>query len=290
MARVIQLRRLTTFRIGGRPAAYFQPADDAQLRAALEQCRRLGAPWRVMGHGSNLLVDDGDLPCAVIRIHSPGFDWIERAGPLTVHVGAGAAMAALLRYCRDNGLSGLEFLSGLPGTAGGALSGNAGAWGGEVSGPLRRLRVMSPRGIAADLDRDDAGFAYRACRLAGAVITEAEFELRPASPELIAGRMADYARRRAEQHPVAEPSAGCIFKNPPGQSAGKLLDLCRMKGQCVGGARVSERHANFIVNIGAASARDVLTLIRRMREAVRRTFGVELQLEVKHWAARPRAA
>jgi len=286
----MQLRRFTTMRTGGTPARYYRPGDTEQLRAALDECRRLDLPRRVLGGGSNLLVDDGPLPHAVIHIHAPGFGALKRTGKCTVRAGAGVPVAQLLRYCRRAGLGGMEFLSCLPGTVGGAVAGNAGAWGEDIFDPLVRLWATSGEGDELELDPAELAHSYRRCDLDGAVVTAAEFELEPRHPELIGRRMAKFAHRRTRRHPPGLPSAGCIFKNPPGAPAGKLLDLCRMKGQRIGGAVVSERHANFIVNADDAAARDVLELVERMRQAVRRRFGIELELEVQHWGALDRVA
>ncbi len=290
MAGTIQLRQLTSLRMGGAPVCYFHPRTEAELLAALEQCLRRGLSWRVLGGGSNLLVEEGTLPYAVIHIHAPGFDFIERKDGASLRVGAGVPTAGLLAFCRREGLGGLEFLAGLPGTVGGAVAGNAGAWGKEVCDRLARLRVVSTQSAAMVRHRSEIECAYRHADLSGGIVTEAEFELRPTSPELIAERMAECCRLRAERHPPAGRSAGCIFKNPPHGSAGKLLDLCGLKGRQVGGVEVSQRHANFILNRGGAVAGDALRLIRIMREAVRRQFGIELDLEVRHWPARSKVA
>jgi len=287
--KTVQLRQLTTFHIGGTPVRYFHPRTLAEVVAALQECRQMNLPWRVLGGGSNLLVDEGQLPYAVIHIHEPGFDQIERSGAL-VRAGGGVPTAALLAYCRDEGLGGLEFLAGLPGTIGGAIAGNAGAWGKEICSMVARLCVVSPAGQVRVMSRPELDYSYRRTETGGGIITQAEFELNPRSPKLIAMQMGDYVRSRAQRHPVAEWSAGCVFKNPPRASAGKLLDRCGLKGHKVGDAEVSQLHANFIVNRGAAAASDVLRLIEIMREAVRREFSIELELEVRHWPARSQVA
>lgn len=290
MAETVQLRHLTTFGLGGTPMRYFRPATGQELRAALEQCRRQGLPWRVLGGGSNLLVDGGPLPYAAIHIHAPGFDGLERTGPFTVRVGAGVPTTRLLAFCKERGLGGLEFLAGLPGTVGGAIAGNAGAWGKEICEPLARLWLISPHGEQIEVCRAGLAFSYRRMERRRAVITEAEFTLEPRSSELIVRDMTRCAGARAERFPLGEPSAGCIFRNPPGHSAGKLLDLCGLKGRRAGGAEVSRQHANFILNCGGAAPADVVRLIEIMKEAVRRKFGIELELEVHHWPGRARAA
>ena len=290
MEKTVPLRQFTTFRIGGTPVRYFHPRTDGELLAALEESRRSGLPWRVLGGGSNLLVDEGPLPYGVIHLHTPGFDELERVGETGVLAGAGVPTAHLLAYCRDQQLGGLEFLAALPGTVGGAIAGNAGAWGKEICESVSRICLVSPSGEARIVDRSELRFSYRHTELGGGIITDAEFELAPRNARLITLQMAAYARNRAERHPMGEWSAGCVFKNPVGASAGKLLERCGLKGLRVGDAEVSPRHANFIVNRGSAAASDVLRLIEIMKDAVRREFGVELELEVRHWPARPQAA
>ncbi len=290
MEKPIQLRHLTTFRLGGTPLRYLRPATEQQLLEALAECRRNDLHWRVLGGGSNLVVDEGHLPYGVIHIQTPGFDWMARTGRLGLRVGAGTPTAKLLAYCKRQGLGGLEFLAGLPGTVGGAIAANAGAWGKETCDAIARLWIVGPDGKKTELLRPDLEFSYRHMALHSAVITEAEFALVPRSPELIGPHMIRYAQARAERFPVGPPSAGCIFKNPPEQPAGKLLDLCGFKGYKCGGAEVSERHANFILNRRGATSADVVRLIDIMRKAVRRRFGIELELEVRRWPAKPQAA
>jgi UDP-N-acetylmuramate dehydrogenase len=285
----IQLRQLTSLRVGGTPLRYFHPRCKADLQEALAECRRRQLPWRVMGGGTNLLVDEGVLPYAVIHVIAPGFSFIERTEQ-GARVGAGTPTAELLAFCRREGLGGLEFLAALPGTVGGAVAGNAGAWGREICQQLRRAWTVSAGGAEVLMQRSSISFSYRCSNLQGAVVTEVELALEPRDAELVALQMSEYARRRVGRHPMSQPSAGCVFKNPPGASAGKLLDMCGFKGARVGGAQVSTCHANFVLNSGNATARDIMALIRLMREEVQRRFGIELELEVRHWPARARVA
>jgi UDP-N-acetylmuramate dehydrogenase len=226
----------------------------------------------------------------VVHIAPPGFDGVERVGQTMVRAGAGVPVGRLLAYCREEGLGGLEFLAGLPGTLGGAIAGNAGAWGREVCEALSAVWIVSASGAETALSGRELSHSYRCAGLGGGIVTRAQLELKPRSPELI-GRLTDERLgRRAQRHPLGAPSAGCVFKNPTGVSAGRLLDLCGLKGARVGGAEVSRVHANFILNRGGAVASDVLELVRMMRAAVARQFGIELELEVRHWAARSEAA
>jgi len=286
----VSLERLTTFRIGGQPRFYVRPRDYEELEAALLVCRSRGVTYRVLGGGSNLLVNDGALPFAVIHVCSPGFDWIEQSDERTLRVGAGVRLARLLAHCERAGLGGLEFLSGVPGTVGGALIGNAGAWGHSIGERVRRLWQVGDVKGKTEAAAQSAQFAYRTSGLAGTIVTEVQVEVEPRSPELIGRLSQRYAAEKSKRHPTALPSAGCVFRNPPGESAGRLLDACGMKGARVGGAQVSQMHANFICNVGAASAQDVMRLIEKMRTATHNGFGIDLELEIKHWAPASRVA
>jgi UDP-N-acetylmuramate dehydrogenase len=290
MATATTLQTLTTFRIGGTPRRYFEPRNVRELREAMAACVQSGTPWQVMGGGSNLLVEDGPLPFAVIRIHAPGFGSLEPASPTSVRAGAGVPVARLLRTCSRRGLAGLEFLAGLPGTVGGAVAGNAGAWGQSITERVSAVSLLDPDGSVRSATAADLGAGYRHADLGGGVITSVWFALEPSDPKAIRLRMQQHMEQRLGRHPLREFSAGCIFRNPPGLSAGLLIDQCGLKGYRIGGAQVSDLHANFILNRGGAAAADVLALIQQVREAVRREHGVELELEVRHWAARSRVA
>lgn len=286
----INLATFTTFRIGGRPLRYLMPSGYRELASALRTCRRQHIPWRVLGGGSNLLIGDGELPFAVIHLCSPGFQWVRQVEQNVIRAGAGVRVGRLLSRCRQRGLGGLEFLAGIPGTVGGTLAGNAGAWGSSICEHVRQLWLAGPDGRLERVRADRLEFGYRSLDVRDRIITEAEFELQPRAPELIAGTIRELRRRKASRHPVTERSAGCVFKNPPSASAGELLDRCGLKGKKRGGAAVSRQHANFIVNTGRARASDVLALVAMMQEEVRKKFGVELELELKHWSARKKAA
>ena len=276
------LTALTSFRLGGRPLHYAQPTGEEDLTEAIEFCRSRDLPFCVLGGGSNLLAEDGELPFAVIHICSPGFNWIASEGECRIRVGAGVSVARLIAHCRASGLGGLEFLAGVPGTVGGAVAGNAGAWGMSISSLLGRAWHFDTGGSKHETRLNAGDFAYRASPFRDAVITEVELTLERRQPELIEKRVRSYLKMKAERHPVRERSAGCVFCNPSGQSAGKLLDLAGLNGETVGGAAVSELHATFIVNRGG-TAQDVLELIEKMRTRVREKFGVTLDLEIQHW-------
>jgi UDP-N-acetylmuramate dehydrogenase len=286
----VQLNRLTTFRIGGCPVLYGAPYDYVELGEMLSDCRERSLPGRIMGGGSNLLVDDGELPFAVIHICAPGFDWIEQSGPASIRAGAGVRLSRLLIHCRNDGLSGLEFLAGIPGTVGGALAGNAGAWGSSIGERLVRAWVLDQDGNKVEKSGSQIGFGYRQASFNGDVIAEAELVLERSTPELVAKLIQHYMTQKAERHPMGSSNAGCVFKNPAGAGAGKLLDRCGLKGRRVGGAEVSRLHANFICNVASASSRDVSELIETMRRAVLENFDVRLEMEIRHWSSNQKAA
>ena len=286
----VKLNKLTTFRIGGTPSFYARPTSYQELAEAAEQCRDKQLPFRVLGGGSNILVDDGRLPFAVIHICSPAFDWVSRESDGRIRVGAGTRLVTLLNTCQDLGLGGLEFLAGIPGTVGGATSGNAGAWGANVGDFVTRAWTWDEEKGQKEFSRRELTFSYRKARLPGDIITEVEFELTPRSSELIGKQVNNNIQKKRDRQPTGAPNAGCVFRNPEENSAGKLLDLCGLKGSQVGGAEVSPDHANFICNTAGASAEEVLELIDTMRQKVRQNFGVELQLELKHWGGENRVA
>jgi len=286
----MKLCELTTLRTGGRPARYYRPGGEAELRRALAECRRTRMPWRVLGGGSNLLVGDAPLPCAAVHIHKSGFGDVAQSTPMRMTVGAGLTVAQLLTECRDAELGGLEALAGLPGTVGGALRGNAGTQDVHLSDRLVRLWGLRADGRRAELPRCDIAFSYRHSDLHDLIITGAEFALEPRPHAEISAAMRRVLRQRNAAHPVGLSTAGCIFRNPPGHSAGRLLDECGMKGRRVGAAVVSTDHANFIVNEGGASGDDIGRLVHLMRDAVQSRFGIALELEVQCWPALARAA
>jgi len=286
----IDLFPFTTFRIGGRPLRYVMPADYEELASALSLCRQQDLPWRVLGGGSNLLIEDGTLPFVVIHMCAPGFQWMRRVDEHSFRVGAGVRLGKLMSHAKRNGHGGLEFLAGIPGTVGGTLAGNAGAWGESVCDRVRRLWLADDKGKIAEVDARTLERSYRSLNVGRRIITEAEFELEPRAPELITEMTRELRRKKASRHPVRQKSAGCVFKNPPACSAGELIDRCGLKGTRYGGAEISELHANFIVNTGEAHASDVLALVEMIKKEVRKEFKVELELELRHWSAQKKAA
>jgi UDP-N-acetylmuramate dehydrogenase len=199
-----------------------------------------------------------------------------------VMAGAGVRTSRLLAFSSKQALAGLEFLSGVPGTVGGAVWGNAGAWGGATADRLARVQLLTETGDELLLNRDAISFAYRASGFPqGAVIVRATFALAPGDPTAIRQQISRWLVQRNASQPVEFRSAGSIFKNPPGDYAGRLVDVSGVKGARIGGAMISEKHGNFFVNLGEARAADVLALVRLARERVRATAGIEMELEIR---------
>jgi UDP-N-acetylmuramate dehydrogenase len=273
------LAEYTSFRIGG-PAMFLAvPSDREDLKAALAFARSEGLTVHLLGGGSNTLVRDGGLRGIAIRLD--GFQSLERCGD-TVVAGAGVRISRLLAFCCRQGLSGLEILSGVPGTVGGAVWGNAGAWGGQTADPLSEVEIVTAAGDTQVLPRAAIPFRYRASGLpVGSVVVQATFALAPGDPTTIRRRISGYLVRRNASQPVEFRSAGSIFKNPPGDYAGRLVELAGLKGTRIGNAMISAKHGNYIVNLGGARAADVLALVRLAQERVRATAGIDLDLEIK---------
>ncbi|MDR1612746.1 MAG: UDP-N-acetylmuramate dehydrogenase [Planctomycetota bacterium] len=281
------LAPLTSFRIGG-PARWFaRPKTLAGVRDALDFSEREGSPPLFLGGGNNLLVADAGVDGLVVRL-DPGGDFgrIEQDAddPLVWRVGAAASFPKLVADTLRRGVSGLEEFAGIPGSVGGAAAMNAGSARRGLGGFVRSALVSGADGATRRIAAEDMEFRYRGSSLAGSLALEFEFRFASLEPP---AELLDRARRVREEkvrnQPLDQPSAGCIFKNPAGDSAGMLLDAAGSKGMREGGAAVSDRHANFIVNVGDATAYEVAALAARMRNAVRARFGVELEPEVRCW-------
>ncbi len=271
----------TTFRIGGPAEVYAAPADSRQLRLAAELCGKYGQPCRVLGKGSNLLVDDGGIRGVVLSTEN--MDQVEIDG-VRVRAMAGVSLAKLARQAQLASLTGLEFAAGIPGTLGGALVMNAGAYGGEMKDVLKSARVLSADGTEQTLCAEQLRLGYRSSCIPekGYIVTEAELLLRPGNPEEIQVRMDELAVQRRTKQPLEYPSAGSMFKRPAGYFAGKLIDDAGLRGYRVGGAQVSEKHCGFVINRGGATAADVLALCDDVIRIVYEKFGVRLEREVKY--------
>lgn len=269
----------TYFRIGGPADFYLYPKNLEDLSAVVDFCQREEIPRFVIGNGSNLLVSDDGLRGVVIDL-SETFTHIHCKGVL-VTVGAGVPLESLLRYCTERGLCGLESLVGIPGQVGGGICLNAGAFDGEISDPLRSLRLLDRFGTLEKRQRENITVGYRTTDLpSDGIIVEAQFLLSEGNPKEMEAVQKARMKERREKQPLSLPSAGSVFKRPQGDYAGRLIEEVGCKGLRVGDAMVSKKHANFIVNCHLASAQDVLRLIDEVRERVLHRFDVELELEI----------
>jgi UDP-N-acetylmuramate dehydrogenase len=274
------LARYTTYRIGG-PARYLvMPADVEDVAKALEFAAQRNLPWVVLGLGSNVLVKDGGFPGVVIRI-GKGLDKFEMKGATAI-VGAGLPTPLLARRTAEAGFAGVERFIGIPGTVGGGVYMNAGAHGAEFAEVLTEATVMDAKGKLRQVPRKAISFKYRSSNLGEVVVLEAKLALIEEPPAKLKEIQARLLRWRKAGTPFDLPCCGSVFKNPGGpRTAGVLIDECGLKGYTVGGAQVSPLHANYIVNMGHATASDVLKVIDHVRKTVAKKTGVELELEVK---------
>lgn len=271
----------TSFRIGGPADLMVLPSEIRHIRHTLKVCQKWNVPFMVMGNGSNLLVRDKGIRGVVIKIANT-FNgiWVEGC---TIRAQSGAFLSTLSKKALQAELKGLEFASGIPGTLGGAIVMNAGAYGGEMKDIVVRAKVMDAQGNEFCLSNAELEFGYRTSYVQkkGLIVLEAELALSPGKYEDIKAIISELTRRRQEKQPLSLPSAGSVFMRPPGYFAGKLIEEAGLKGFRVGDAQVSEKHAGFIVNVGNATAKDVLTLIEVIQQKVRERYGVELEPEIK---------
>lgn len=290
----------TTLRVGG-PARWLgRPKNTAQLGSLVRWSRKQKVNLYPLGLGANLLISDDGVDGMVLRLGTASFKevhWPKRdaassnrpsplctQGGVLVTAGAGADMHRLVLESVRRGLRGLEVLAGIPGTLGGIIRMNAGGKWGQIADVVRVVTVVDREGDVRELTPDEVGFAYRRTLLKGAIICQAKLELIPEDPAVLRERFRDIWSSKKASQPLAEPSAGCVFKNPPsGPSAGSLIERAGLKGRRVGGARVSELHANFIVTQEGATAADVFELIDQIRGEVARRSGVELEMEIQVW-------
>ncbi|MDQ7797974.1 MAG: UDP-N-acetylmuramate dehydrogenase [Candidatus Edwardsbacteria bacterium] len=274
------MSRHTSFRIGGPADLLVVPADEADLQNLLAGIYRSGVPCLVLGNGTNLLVLDGGIRGVVIKM-TAGFRQAERKEN-TLKVGAGYALPRLVEGSAEMSLAGLEWGVGIPGSVGGALVMNAGAYGGQMSDIVKKVWGCTRSGDRLTLRAGQINFGYRHSEYPeGYVITGAELEMLEGRKNRIKSAMKQWMEKRQRNQPLSLPSAGCIFKNPVNDSARRLIGVAGLRGRKIGGAKVSSKHANFIVNHGGARASDVLKLIEIIRERTYKTIGVELTPEVK---------
>lgn len=270
----------TTFRVGGPAELYACPGTE-ELAALLALARKASLPVTVIGNGSNLLVGDGGIAGLVVEI-GDRMNAV-RADRECVRAQAGALLSVTAQAAAAAGLGGMEFAAGIPGSVGGAVVMNAGAYGGEMKDILRSVQVLTDTGNVLHLDAEELSLGYRHSCVPknGYIVVEAELFLAPKPGEEIRARMHELREQRAKKQPLEYPSAGSTFKRPQGYYAGKLIMDAGLCGYTVGGAQVSEKHCGFVVNRGGATAADIRQLMRDVQERVREKFGVELEPEVK---------
>ena len=277
------MAQYTTLRIGGPAEVMVNIHSADEIAVALRAAKQADAPVTIIGNGSNLLVRDGGIRGLVLRI-SGGLNAIRREGDCLL-VQAGASLAAVAAFARDEGLSGMAELGGIPGTVGGGVYMNAGAYGGEIRAVCRWSQEMLPDGTLVRREGVSQGFGYRTSvfQHTDGVIVRACFALQPGDPGIIRETMRELMTRRTVSQPLDLPSAGSAFKRPQGGYAAALIESAGLKGLTVGGAQVSEKHAGFVVNRGGATAADVLELLRQVQQRVLEHSGIRLEPEIRLW-------
>ncbi len=273
------MARHTTWRVGGPAQRFYEPADSRDL-AALLQTLPVDEPLFWLGMGSNLLVRDGGIRGTVIHTTNR-LAGLERLEGNRIRVEAGVPCAKVARFCARQRLTGAEFLAGIPGTMGGALKMNAGAFGGETWPLVREVETVDRRGVQRQRTPEEYAVGYRSvCGPEGEWFTAATLQLGSGDTERGQQRIRELLEQRSATQPTSQANAGSVFRNPPGDYAARLIEAAGLKGTCIGGACVSEKHANFIINSGSATAADIEMLIERVAAVVQQELGVELQREV----------
>lgn len=276
------MAELTTFKIGGPIDLLVEPGDPEQLGRVLDFCRLEKVPWLIIGAGSNLLVRDKGIRGLGIRLSGEFTGW--EVNGKQVLAGAGILLADLVKVVAGHGLSGLEFACGIPGTVGGAVFMNAGAYDGEISQVLGKTEFYSPNTGLTWSEKNELNLGYRFSRFQlepEVVITRVIFQLQEAASESITAKITSLTCQRESKQPLDFPSAGSVFKRPVGFFVGPLIEKAGLKGYSIGGARISPKHAGFIVNFGGATARDVLDLIALIQAEIKKLHGVELIPEIR---------
>ncbi len=278
----VPLAPLTWFHLGG-PASYFvEPRSREELSAVVKRLNENQIPMYVLGGGANLLVRDQGVDGAVISLSNPIFTHVV-VNERLARVGAGKNVLKLVLELAKMGLAGLECQAGIPGTVGGEIRMNAGGAFGDIGSSVAQVTVMDSYGKIFTRQRDDLVFEYRRSNINAKFILDALFELTPENPDRLGQRVKEIWMYKRNTQPIKDNSAGCIFRNPAGMSAGKLIDEAGLKGYCIGGAEISTHHANFIVARHGASSADVLALMELARQRVREKHGIELESEVVIW-------
>ncbi|MBE5840642.1 MAG: UDP-N-acetylmuramate dehydrogenase [Butyrivibrio sp.] len=274
------MSRHTTFRTGGPACLFLRPENQEQLKKVMDLVRRLGIEYFVLGNGSNLLVSDEGYDGVIISLSN--FNKVELKGSNQIYVEAGAMNSAVASFTRDNSLTGYEFAAGIPGTIGGAMIMNAGAYGGEMAQVVTEVTVLSPEGEIMVLDNNTMEFGYRtsAIKNKGFIVLSVLLTLKRGKEEEITAQMKELAEKRRDKQPLEYPSAGSTFKRPEGYFAGKLIEDAGLRGFSVGDAQVSEKHCGFVVNKGSATSTDIYNLIKEVQKIVYEKANVKLEPEV----------
>jgi UDP-N-acetylmuramate dehydrogenase len=278
------LKNHTTFKIGGPAKFFIEPRNPDDLKSLLSLVKRYNLPIFVIGRGSNLLISDKGINGVVLRLNMPYFKKLSYRDTY-LSVGSGVSLGKVILFAKDHGLSGAEFLAGIPGTAGGALAMNAGVArdNRSILELVESVTVMDYSGKRKMLNKKDIRFGYRRSSLSKYIILSALIKLNRKAKGQINDKIKAYLRYRKLTQDLSKPSAGCIFRNPAGHSAGRLIDLCGLKGKRIGDAGVSLKHANFILNLGHGSARDVCKLMDFIKEKINHKFNINLTPEIKIW-------
>ena len=275
-----KMSRHTTFKTGGPASLFIRPDSLEQLKKVVALLKRAEVPYFILGNGSNLLVSDKGYDGAIISTDK--FTDIRLEDEKTIYAEAGVKNSAIAAFARDNSLKGFEFAAGIPGSLGGAVIMNAGAYGGEMKLIVKEVRALSPQGEIIRLDNEALRFDYRTSALKGKdfIVISALLELEKGDKDEISAQMNELALKRKEKQPLEYPSAGSTFKRPEGYFAGKLIEDSGLRGYTVGGAMVSDKHCGFVINKGEATSKDIYTLILNVQNTVYEKFGVRLEPEV----------
>ena len=273
----------TTLKVGGPAPWVIELRRREELILAVTELRAAGIPYRMLGHGSNLVVSDEGVPDVVLHTRRMKAIYHHGEQEHALRCEAGAPLSRLVSVAHDMGLAGAEGLIGIPGTVGGAVAGNAGSRHLAIGDLVTEVTVVDHDGEVREVRTTKDDFSYRDSRFRGMVVLDAVLQLCPDSKQAIFERMRDVLHAKADTQPLSSPSAGCMFRNPDGASSGALIEQAGLKGATEGEAQVSDRHANFIVNRGGAAAADVRRLVDRVREEVASSSGEELELEVEWW-------
>jgi UDP-N-acetylmuramate dehydrogenase len=278
----VPLQKYTSFRTGGPAEIFVEPVDTLELKKVLQFCKDEQKKIFVFGKGTNILVNDNGVKGVVIHLGRVNFNNIERHNSVVLS-GAGVTLSKLIRTAALEGLGGMEALAGIPGTVGGAVMMNAGGKYGDISDTINSLTTMTFDGRIIRHKRGDVEFSYRECNLSKQIVIEVEFQLNESKIEVVFEKMDEIYKEKQETQPLGTFNAGSIFKNTSQYKAAELIDKANLKGLKVGGAIVSKKHANFIVNTGNATSADILELINIIKETIKKKYNVSLEEEIHIW-------